>query len=316
MSSSTSNSKRTTWLALAIALLGLELFTRSLLLPSSKEFQKLAELPSLGARLTASPGLRVALLGNSVTERGVDEALFNQELGRLWNQPVSSAVIAANASEVKTWYYMLEASFYRQELAPDVLVVTFFEDNLADGEVQLDRLAHRLTTLNDWPSLFRVDVTGFDERVQFVLASVWATQAAARRVHDRTMNMLLADYPAFATALYWLTHDPQSPHPPKPQPTYRALERFIARLKQRGQRTVFVAYPTRPGDPRAAYAVDPKALELLSAADICVVDLRDAPGITPDLYNADGAHLLTSGKSIYTRLLAMALGQLPAGCVR
>lgn len=316
MSSSTSNSRRTAWLVVGLVLLSLELFTRCVLLPSSKDFQKLTTLPSQGAQLVTKPGLRIALLGNSVTERGVDEALFAQELGRLWKQPVSSVVLAANASEVKTWYYMLEASFYRQGLAPDVLVVTFFDDNLADGEVQLDRLAQRLTSLSDWPSLFRVDVTRFDERVHFVLASLWATHAAARRVHDRTMNVLLPNYLEFATTLHWLTHDPPTKELPQSERTYRALERFLARVKQRKQRTLFVAYPTRPGDPQAAYALDPTALALLRAADICVVDLRDAPGLTPDLYNADGAHLLSTGKGAYTRLLATALWQLPPECVR
>src|SRR5258705_2772150 len=76
MNSSTSSSNRSGLLLVAgsilLALIALEVVTREFLYPASLDFVRFASYPERARHLASQPGLRVALIGNSATEDGVD----------------------------------------------------------------------------------------------------------------------------------------------------------------------------------------------------------------------------------------------------
>src|SRR5256885_16852245 len=82
MRSSTSSSDRWRVAAcLLVAALALEGVPRLLVFPRSKDFRRFAGYDDAARTLVLAPGFRVALVGNSATERGVDPRALERELG-------------------------------------------------------------------------------------------------------------------------------------------------------------------------------------------------------------------------------------------
>ena len=90
----------------AVLLSILEVLTRVLFYPASKDFVRFAEYPARAESLVRQTGRSVALIGNSATEEGVDLATVTADLERLGLGRVHLDMFVADASEVTTWRYM------------------------------------------------------------------------------------------------------------------------------------------------------------------------------------------------------------------
>jgi hypothetical protein len=296
-------------LLVVLAVFGaLEVFTRVKLFKMSKDFAKFMTFDERSRTVVATPD-SVAFIGNSATMYGVDAKLVASELEGRCGAPVASDLFTADASRVNTWRYILESSFWHPQRKPSTFVITFYEDDLADGNrIEIGRVAQFFTSPRDWREIFRVDLHGFGERVEFLVSSYWATYAVRARIRERVLG-LIPGYKAYLPAMNEVIYKHEqaaaaaAPHRAR---THHALERLLERAREEGSRLVFVAYPTQEAARGNPYALDPTTVEILHDAGVQLLDLRRVDSIPPELY-IDDIHLGEEGRERWSRLVAAAL---------
>ncbi len=314
MSSSTSSSDRR-WrafaaraaLALLVVFAGLEAVTRTVLFPRSRDFVRFAAYPERAATLVAEPGLRIAFVGNSATQRGLDPGRFVAALPNPANRPVHVDLFVADASELNTWHYLVKESFWRRDLNPDWFVIHFFGHGLEDGNrPEIGRLAQFFTHADDWPELFADDLPSLSDRAEYLLSTTWATFAARDRIRARVLNALVPDYKDFAEELHARRH--HAP-PPSVERSCKVLERFLAAAKAHGNRVCFVAFPLLKPGAAEPYAISPEVAERIRGAGMALLDLRHVPGLHAEHY-ADDVHLTPAGAVVYSGHLSRAIAPI------
>lgn len=296
-------------LVLLVVFAGLEIVTRELLMPRSRDFVRFAGYPRRAEELVGADGLRIAFVGNSATQRGFDPARFVAELPNPAGRPVHVDVFVADGAEINTWHYLMKQAFWRRNLNPDWFVVTFFGSALEDGNIiEIGRLARFFTERDDWPDLFTLDLPTYSERAEFLLSSGWATFAARDRIRKRVLSAVVPDYKDFAEDLH-----AQRPHTAAPPPTTprtcKVLERFLTAAKEHGNRICFVAFPTRPVGVQPVYEINPEVPRLIHAAGMALLDLRSVPGLSAEHYE-DDYHLTPAGAAIYTGYLTRMIAPI------
>jgi hypothetical protein len=289
--------------SLVAVLLLLELFTRAVLLPQSRDYVRFDAYPGQAAELSAYSGLRLAFLGNSATQRGIEPDLFVQSLANPGREPVHVGFFLADASEIHTWYFLAKHLFWNEGRKPDWTIVTFF-GGLDDAQnIDIGRLAYAFTTPGDWPEVFDADLTRFSGRSEYLLSSYWATYATRDRFRSRVLRLVpgYAEYLEQANALQYRQMK-KGPAAPK---SYRALERFLEQAKAHGTKLCFVAFPMIDARGRCSYNIDSEARARIRDSGMALLDLREVPGLSAKHYE-DDIHLLPAGAEIYTRHFAKA----------
>jgi hypothetical protein len=285
--------------ALLLVFVVVELGTARLLIPASKDLQRFDRYPARARALVAAPGKHVALLGNSATEDGVDLGLLERSLSASLSQPFVVDAFLADSAEIRTVYWMAERQLFRQGLAPELLLVTYFNHGVDDaGELDVGRLARFLTRPSDWAEVFRVDVTQLDERVDWILSSYSAVFATRNRIKERILELI----PGYKDS-YRQVNAVNFAHQMATvgTVTHRGLERFVRKVRGRGVQVCFVAYPTQK-----VYPIPDEVRRTVDAAGMLFLDLRRVDGLRPEHY-ADEIHLNEQGRPIYTQALARAL---------
>jgi len=322
MSSSTSSSKVTPGgrgravriaLMLLIALSLIEAGTREALVPTSQDLSRYRSYPGRARSLVAAPAPRIVFIGNSVTQR-VPLDVMKSEWQARTGAELSVDKFVAYYSTLTTWYWMAVHYFLKQDLKPDLIVVTYYDGNgLADSEVmEVVNLAQFFTDADDRPSLFAYDLTTLEQRADYLLSSVSQAFAARDRIRDITLN-LIPGYRAFATATNSLNF--QYEHRRRlgaanPIHTYRTLHRFVDRARREGVQVCFVAYPNRPERPGTIpYELDPEVLEAIAEAEMLHVDLRRVDGLSFTMYE-DEVHLNAEGRPVYTQKFTEELAKI------
>src|SRR3954471_8748041 len=137
-------------LGVVLFLIALELFTRFRLFEMSKDFRRFGSYPARARTLVETTGpVRLAFIGNSATDRGVDARVVDATLAGA-GRPARSDLFVADQSRVDTWRFILERYFAAPGLRPDMVVVTFYENDLEDGNpVEIGRLAQFFTGVRD-----------------------------------------------------------------------------------------------------------------------------------------------------------------------
>ena len=84
----------------------------------------------------------------------------------------------------------------------------------------------------------------------------------------------------------------------------------MAGAQKAGMKICFVAFPSRPRDSGPVhYIIEPKALEMIAAAGMLHLDMREMDELTTDMYK-DNVHLNARGEPIYTRRFAQELSKV------
>ena len=285
---------------------GLEITTRNMLLPRSRDFARFATYPERADALVRQDGLRLAFIGNSAVQRGLDPAQFVAELSNPRQRPIHVDQFLADGSEINTWHYIVKESFWRRDLNPDWLIVTFFGNMMDDGNpIEIGRLALYFTHPDDWPGVFELDLPAYPDRAEFLLSTTWATYAARDRIRKRVLAAIVPDYKQFAEDLHAAPVRTGASRPLRAGPrTCKVLERFLAAAEAHGNRVCFVAFPMR-----GTYDFNPEVVRLIRAAGMELLDLRSVPGLYADHYE-DDFHLTAAGATIYTRHFTQAIAPI------
>jgi lysophospholipase L1-like esterase len=319
MSSSTSSSRLSprarglrVALMVAAALLLIEWATRASVMPGTGDLARYGSFPERARTLAASPEPRIVFIGNSVTDR-VRLDILRSEWQELTGEELTADKFVAYYSNLATWYRMSAQFFWKQELKPDLIVVTYYEGNLlADSEaMDVGNLALFFTGPEDRPSLFANDLTTVEQRTDYLLSSTSETFASRDRIRARLLN-LIPGYRPFATATNALNFEHEkrlartAPQPPR---TFHTLASFLAGARESGVTVCFVASPSRPDNgPSDPYVISPKAREMIADAGMLHLDLRGMDSLSAAMYN-DNVHLNARGRPVYTRKLARALNE-------
>ncbi|HZU83110.1 MAG TPA: hypothetical protein VE987_09350, partial [Polyangiaceae bacterium] len=300
--------------ALLVLFVALEGFTRCELFRMSKDFRRFSGYDARAEALARSDAFRIALVGNSATDRGVDPDVVVSTIRAESGRDVDVDLFVADRSRINTWRYMLKRYFFARGRHADLIVVTFYEDDLDDGnDVEIGRLAQFFTSPSDWPGVFRVDLPALDDRVDFVLSSAWATFAARDRVNQRVLTAVVPGYKPYMdgvnAAVFEHARRHARPATPAGPVTDEALALLLADARRSGDALCFVAYPTLTTGERSPYEVSPQALATIERGGAAYVDLRHIPEIRPEDY-ADEVHLNEVGRLLYSQRLAEALAPI------
>src|SRR5206468_736509 len=94
-----------------------------------------------GAQRTARDA-RVLFLGNSLTKQGISSPLMEARIGDALGARLQIDKFATDDSNVTEWFYMIRGMMAMPGDRPDLLVISYAEDQLSDrAPVHADRLA-------------------------------------------------------------------------------------------------------------------------------------------------------------------------------
>lgn len=287
----------------------LEIVTRAVLFPMSGDYVRFATYAKRADTLVNQPGIRIALVGNSATEEGVDPILLKSMLEQNVPGPVHVDLFLADNSEVSTWRAIINHYFWRRANKPDAIVITFSDNALEDSDrVEWGRIAQFFTNVSDWTELFRLDLTSNTSRIEFLVSSVWATYAARNRIKERMLTLAIPDYRRYGTTLNDLNRryaNQSNEEVSAKRGTYRVLSRLLERARAEQVQVVLVAFPTR----NSRYTIGPKIQKLAHLTGAGVLDMRQYVKLTSRQYR-DDIHLNAEGRAIYSEQLGKAVGPL------
>jgi lysophospholipase L1-like esterase len=321
MSSSTSSSrltprKRALLIALmfVFALVLLEVGTREALVPVSRDLDRLGSFPGRARSLAEAPAPNsIVFIGDSVTDR-VELEPIQAEWEAVTGKSLAADKFVAYNSNLASWYWMSEQYFWKPDLKPDLIVVTYYDEmGLADSRVRdVGNLARFFTDAGDRRSLFKHDLRTFRQRADYLLSSVSLAYAMRDRIRDRTIG-LIPQYRGFARTTNEFNYQYEQEHAAQATadstPTYDALRRFLTRARQEGVKVCFVAFRPRPeASPLPAYSLDPEVLDMIADAGMLHLDLRDMDELSTAMYE-DAVHLNERGRPIYAKRLAQELAR-------
>jgi len=317
MSSSTSSSdttRRTRTLCIGLMLIAalvlVEWGSRATWIPGTSDLERYRAFPERARTLAVAPAPSIAFVGNSVTDR-VRLDVLRSEWMALTGDRLSVDKFIAYDSNLMTWYWMSEQYFWKRDVNPDLLVITYYDGNrLADSEVmEVGNLALFYTDPEDRATLFAHDLKSVEQRADYLLSSTSEAFAARDRIRSRVLNFVPGFRP-FATQTNALNFEHErrlEKSATRGAPTFRTLARFLERARQAGVQVCFVAFPMRPVNGHTAtYVANPPAIEMIEKAGMLHLDMRDMDELTADMYK-DNVHLNARGTPIYTRKFAQEL---------
>lgn len=299
-----------------------EAASRTVLLDASKDLRRFRDYPQRAAALVANPKPQMAFVGNSATDDGIDLEVFTRSYENKAGAVVADKFVA-DASRINTWHHLLKHTFFDRGLKASTHVITFYEDDLLDGnQVEVGRLAYFFTGAKDWPSVFAVDLQDFEARVDFVLSSFSAAIAVRARVKERLLLALVPNYKTFSIAVNQANlamhsapavGEPESFTSPSSQSAAQtqgtlALERLLLLAKAHNAKLVFVAYPLPTAFVGPLYPIDRRVSSLVAQAGASLIDARQpqAWGLQPEHYK-DDVHLNPAGARLWSTAIAKRL---------
>jgi hypothetical protein len=300
-------------LMILAALALIEWSTRAAWLPGSTDMNDYRSFEERAQSLVAAPAPRFVFIGDSVTDR-VELELMEEEWQIATGDALATDKFIAYDSNLTTWYWIADQAFWKRDLRPDLIVVTYYHEvGLADSESRdVSNLAQFFTDSGDRPELFANDVTTIRQRAEYLLSSASLAFAMRDRIRDRTLNQFYR-YRPFATSInevnFQLEKEQSAGPANKPQ-TFHALRRFVTRARQEGVNVCFVAFRPRP-EPAGPveYDIHPEALQIIADAGMLHLDLRDMDVLGADKYE-DNVHLNEAGRQIYSRRLSREIAKV------
>jgi len=262
----------------------------------SLDILNIHRIPMVARTLGRSHGRRLLFLGNSLTRLGVDLALVRHLFQRDGMSVVCDKVNPDDTT-IPDWYYAFER-YFEGSSAPDDLVVGYVLNQLSDSStVHPERIAAYFGGWRAASEVFAYDLPGFDDRVEYVLASTLVMFSEKERIRNRVLSLVVPDYRVSAQRLNQL--ESVSSH--TVGGTYLRLERLLKLCAARRVRMSVIAMPLP-----SLYEIDRSLVTTLESHGALFLDMRNVPGISPDSF-PDGYHLGPQAAEVYSRQLVLNL---------
>jgi hypothetical protein len=271
----------------------------------SADVQHIRSIPVRAERLAKADGLRILFLGNSLTREGIRLEFVQEQLG--CRPPVALERVFPDDTTILDWYYVFRNDFGGR-MAPNVLVLSYAKGQLTDATgIHAERIAGSFGGWSNAREMLGLDLDGFGDRIDYVLASTLRVFSERERVRDRVLATATPDYRSTAQRLNESERVTKPSEASRPPETFSRLRRLLQLCRDRGVHVVVVAMPVAAG-----YGIDPRLYEVLREGRADFLDMRQTAGLTGTDY-ADGYHLAPRGAETYSAALGKRLQSI-VGC--
>jgi len=307
MPSSTSSSRQELKVVLCVAasLLVVELASRAFGSRISKEIRYIRTFPRKADSLRKSKSRRILILGNSLTNCGLDLPLLKSQLPRHSRDRFHIETIAMDGTAITEWYHIFRRFFAEPKQLPNVVIVNFHpagkDAGIADEKlVRMERLVHYFRA-RDIPQVALNEVEGFGNRCRFVQSYLLASFGNRARFKRMALGALgtVPHYARGERHMHRLAASRRKGGRAKPPvPTYRMLGKLAGLTHRCDVQLILVAMPVSEYVPTG-----PALTRLVHAEGLSLLDCQRPPGLTAEGY-ADSSHLNEQGEQIFTRYYA------------
>ncbi len=290
-------------LAVVVACLAVgEAFCRVVVPRFSEESRLLSALPARGRALGQAPGLRVLVLGDSLTVMGLQREPFLARLAQLGGPKVSLEVVAMRGSDIAEWRWLFSEFFADEGARPDVVIVNAAARTLTDQHtIELGRLA-TFCRASNCIDILRDDLKDFGQRVEFLQSWVFRSFAGRSRIRTTVLTRLVPYYKQGRT---WVNNQvrglPGGGAQTASGCSYDRLERFLQLARREGVKVIVVYMPAG-----GEYPLDAGQLRVLAESVATVVDCRLPPCLASGDY-FDGVHMTDRAAGRFSAYLAERL---------
>lgn len=255
-------------------------------------------IPAIVAAQTApaNPGESVLVLGNSLTNNGVDAARLGEliAISRI-------AKVTPDATSFWDWQCVLDNQVIEPAAQYPFVVLGFAWHQLSDNsQAYPSRLGAFFCRLSDLRRPGAIGLRNSGDIGEFITAKLFRTYAIRDTLRNRALAALIPDYQQFTQEGNARAGETGGGLPAE-RYTYASLESLAARLRENGSRLVVVAMPVRE-----SYALDPGLTALADAGSIHLFDYRTLTGVGPGSFE-DSMHLTRGGQRVLTAQLAADL---------
>jgi hypothetical protein len=256
----------------------------------------IGEIPSLVADLgSKGSGHATLLLGNSLTNNGVDAAMLSQPVGK----------VTPDGSSFWDWKCIAEKQLLDHPERKVSRVVLGTAWHLASDETRADpsRLGALFCSMGDIAHPAAVGISTPGDIGEFIAARGSHIYALRDTLRNRALDKFIPGYKRFASEqnAAGRTDDKAPAEAAKHEVPYENLAALARSLKTRGTSLVVVLMPVKQ-----TYEADPALLALAARGDLRLIDYRHLPGIEPGHF-IDEMHLGADGRRVLTAQLARDL---------
>jgi len=256
----------------------------------------IGEIPKLIEDLGAKGSPQATLLlGNSLTNNGVDAAALAQPVGK----------VTPDGSSFWDWKCIVEKQLIDHPERKVSRVVLGTAWHLASDETRADpsRLGALFCSMGDIAHPASVGISSPGDIGEFIVARGSHLYALRDTLRNRALDKFIPHYKRFASEqnAAGRTDDKQPAEGTKHEVPYGNLATLARSLKARGTSLVVVLMPVKQ-----TYEADPALLALAARGDLRLIDYRHLPGIEPAHF-IDEMHLGADGRQVLTAQLARDL---------
>lgn len=288
-------------LAMVATLIVLELLLRLATPRLSGNLAHVAQIPQIVAEAGGQEGGSVLLLGNSLTNNGMDPSRLSDLL-----PGVHFAKITPDATGLWDWQCILRRHLVEGEHRSIRTVVIGSAWHLLSDQAAVDssRLGALFCRTGDLLVEGRTGVRNSGQLGEFLVAKASHLYALRDTIRNRLFSLVIPNYQRFASEDNAARAGRSSPSSSEPLFSYGVLSSLASDLRSKGVRLVIVAMPVQ--EP---YPLDVGLLALSASDAIDVLDYRSLEGISARSF-LDGIHLGPGGSDILSARLARDLAVL------
>ncbi|MEW8028327.1 MAG: hypothetical protein AB2792_01210 [Candidatus Thiodiazotropha sp.] len=292
-------------ITLAVLLFTAEVLLRSVEGSLSGNISHVIEIPELSERFdqTNKPGLLI--LGNSLTNNGIDAPLLKSGLEAQDLAYSTVEKIVPDATTIWSWSCILRNRIYELRNKPNTVFIGFAWNQLADQSRLLPtQLGGFFCSYSDLMHFTEQATMGSAEIGEFLTASTFRLFTHREAFRNKALGILI---PHYMTATQDINRrlrntDNSSSEPDK---TYNELGQVIEKIESYNKHIVLMAMPVRDN----SYQLDPGLLDIVKHKDITLLDYRNPDFITDNLF-LDEMHLNNKGSTLLTHKLAVDFAKL------
>jgi hypothetical protein len=286
---------------IGIALLSVELAARVVTTRLSGNLAHVARAPQILAQAARAREPAVLLLGNSLTNNGVDADLLARSLPGL-----HFAKVTPDATTMWDWQCLLRHQLLQHGSSSVKVVVIGTAWHLLSDQADADasRLGGLYCSYADLLHPARIGASDSGAIGEFITAKTLRLYAVRDTLRNRIFAMTVPHYRRFVAEDNEATAGKPTIAAESTAFTYASFAQLVAELQSRAVRVIVIGMPVTE-----QYRLDEQLAALGEAGTIVLLDYRQTLGITAASF-LDSMHLGPDGSTVLTNRLAVDLARL------
>ncbi|MBT3029907.1 MAG: hypothetical protein N0E58_10215 [Candidatus Thiodiazotropha endolucinida] len=287
-------------ITLAVVLFSAEALLRSIEGSLSGNISHVIEIPELSERFDQSdePGLLV--LGNSLTNNGIDATLLKSGLEAQGLAYPTVEKMVPDATTIWSWSCILRNRIYDLKNKPNTVFIGFAWNQLADQSRLLPtQLGGFFCSYSDLMHFTEQTEMGSAEIGEFLTASTFRLFTHREAFRNKMLGILIPHYMSATQEINRRMRNAGN-SAGDPDLTYRELSQVIEKMESYNKHVVLMAMPVRDN----TYELDPELINLVKSEGVTLLDYRSPVFITDNLF-LDEMHLNENGSALLTQQLVV-----------